>query len=734
MRKYFSNILFALVAVFAAGCVEVDIYPVEPQTPATVTLQLRNTDLVATRVVDVTDDSQCNEDLIENVQCFFTNSTNADQIIYRSGKIELAENTKGSATITLQDIPANILSSIAKVYVVANYAGDLTQETTIAAIKAKDITLGTGSTQASFVMDGTNKNPLTLSGTTISGSVDLERVAAKIVVKANINGSIKEGGVTWTPVPSGIKMTCKGGIVASKISALTEANTIKTDGYTQVPVTGEYPSTVFTEDRETSTTAKYVGYQTVPFYSFPVAAGTESKGEITMTIPWTTGTGDNAVTIEYAYEIPVEIAFERNKVYIIDIDVEVLGNLEGKKLTPSYIVLNWKDTPINATLSKPQYLVVDQNYVVMNNVENISVGYASSDEVKVEIIDNSIANNIYSTSNNKTYNAVFGDLGVTNNSNTITLTHSLDNTRTQASGDPATRYDYKAQTFVVRVSHVNNSDIYQDITFVQYPAMYVLSESLLSGTTNNNVMVNANDYDDSDVDYNYPWMSVAQTPSKGTDIYTISVTAFDNTTADYVICDPRADAINITNFPKYDREASGWGDNRTSIGAISVQADVTGDNEITGYRPTITGSAATNFVAPEFKVASSCGTYKEGDSRIYLNTSGYYRCAGYQEAGYPAGRWRIPTPAELNVIGRLCSEGKIASIFVDGVVYMSSDGPYSYNERNGGTFTKSDAEHSGSIRCVYDSWYWTDKVKDTKNFVWAAEGDTAKSKYLVSVE
>ena len=103
MRKYFSNILFALVAVFAAGCVEVDIYPVEPQTPATVTLQLRNTDLVATRVVDVTDDSQCNEDLIENVQCFFTNSTNADQIIYSSGKIELKENNHGAATITLKD-------------------------------------------------------------------------------------------------------------------------------------------------------------------------------------------------------------------------------------------------------------------------------------------------------------------------------------------------------------------------------------------------------------------------------------------------------------------------------------------------------------------------------------------------------------------------------------------------------------------------------------------------------
>lgn len=721
MRKYLSNILFALVAVFAAGCVEVDIYPVEPQTPATVTLQLRNTDLVATRV-DVTDDSQCNEDLIENVQCFFTNSTDENQIIYRSGKIELAENTKGSATITLKDIPANILSSIAKVYVVANYAEDLTAETTIAAIKAKNITLGTGSTQASFVMDGTNKNPLTLSGTTISGSVDLERVAAKIVVKANINGSIKEGGVTWTPVPSGIKMTYKGGIVASKISALTEANTIKTDGYTQVPVTGEYPSTVFTEDRETSTTAKYVGYQTVPFYSFPVAAGTEPKGEITMTIPWTT-TGDNAVTIEYAYEIPVEIAFERNKVYIIDINVEVLGNLDGKELTPSYIVLNWKDTPINASLSKPQYLVVDQNYVVMNNVEEISVGYASSDEVKVEIIENSIGNNIYSQSNNKTYNAVFGDVNVTKNSSAITLTHDLDNTRTQASGDPAARYDYKAQKFVVRVSHVNNSAIYQDITFVQYPAMYV---TIYEST--GNVFVNKNKSSTNQNSANN-WAYVGSgSQSMSTNMYKITVSAFDASTKDYRICDPR-ETSNSSTFTF--RSIS---NNSTTV---TTGTDAAGDATLTGYRATIEGTESANLVAPEFIVASGYGYYQVSWSNMNAKTSAKYRCAGYQESGYPAGRWRIPTPAELEVIGKLCSEGKIPSIFYGTYSYMSSNGPYYYN--SDGTF-RQDGDvntYGDSIRCVYDTWYWKDKCASDSQFIWAAEGDTAemnKSSYLKSVE
>ena len=46
-----------------------------------------------------------------------------------------------------------------------------------------------------------------------------------------------------------------------------------------------------------------------------------------------------------------------------------------------------------------------------------------------------------------------------------------------------------------------------------------------------------------------------------------------------------------------------------------------------------------------------------------MNTSGYYRCAGYQEAGYPAGRWRVPTMAEINYIVQLSGWGVIPSLF-----------------------------------------------------------------------
>ena len=122
---------------------------------------------------------------------------------------------------------------------------------------------------------------------------------------------------------------------------------------------------------------------------------------------------------------------------------------------------------------------------------------------------------------------------------------------------------------------------------------------------------------------------------------------------------------------------------------------------------------------------------------MYAKTSTKYRCAGYQESGYPAGRWRIPTPSELEVIGKLCSEGKIASIFNNGTSYMSSDGPYKYDSTNG-TFTSDGGvdANTASVRCVYDTWYWKDKCANASQFIWGADGDianNAKSDFLVSV-
>jgi hypothetical protein len=227
-------------------------------------------------------------------------------------------------------------------------------------------------------------------------------------------------------------------------------------------------------------------------------------------------------------------------------------------------------------------------------------------------------------------------------------------------------------------------------------------------------------------------------------IYKITVSAFDESTAGYLITDPRMPAEKnangeYVNFSFYNISNTGTANTNSPV---TTATDIANDNTLTGYRATMEGDDVENFVAPEFIMASAYGHYQPSWNNMYAKTSTKYRCAGYQEAGYPAGRWRIPTPAELEVIGKLCAERKIESIFNDGTSYMSSNGPYRYSAGDG-TFTKNgglDAA-TGSVRCVYDVWYWKDKISSTynytSNFLWAAEGDTAeydKSKYLMPVQ
>ena len=722
MRKYISYLMLAVAAAFFTGCIDVNVTPIEPQEPTMVTLQLRNADLVATRAI--TDDNLNNEDLIKSVQCFFA-VAGSDAVVYATDLIPV--NTQQTKTLSLA-IPAESLSTLfannatqCDVYVLANYGTKIT-DNSIATIKAKDITLGTGATQESFVMDGTAK--VTLNGTALYGKVELKRAAAKIVVKANIKTSITEGSVTWTPNIAGIQMSYFGSVKGSQISAdpavavITEKDT---NPYTQT--TGVFEGT--------TTEQLYVGYQKVPFYSFPVEASA-NKGEIDITIPWNPGNGDDVL---YKYQVPVDIALERNHVYLIEVIVDVLGNTEGATLTPSYVVVNWTENPITTGLSRPKYLVVDETEVILNNVETYSVGFKASDEVVITEVGNHTFQSIYSSTKN-TWDAVYS-FSVANNitaaNGAITFAHQLDNTTAAGTDDPAGRYDYQENTVTIRVSLKNDSSIYEDIKFVQRPAMFV-DETASPGK----VFINKNTNGGSGSS-NWWYNNNGVGPNMTGQLYTITVSAFDATTAGYVITDPRMPAErdsngDYTDFTFYT--INGYGENSTKVDTAGDDTD-SKDNNLTGYRPTISGEASANLVAPSFIIASGYGAYDGRNTNLYSETSAKYRCAAYQEAGYPAGRWRLPTPAELEVVGKLCSEGKLSSIFYGengGYTYVSSNGIYRYRS---GSFTKETENASRSVRCVYDIWYWKDKCANNNQFIWGAEGDIAngaKSNYLVSVE
>lgn len=130
-----------------------------------------------------------------------------------------------------------------------------------------------------------------------------------------------------------------------------------------------------------------------------------------------------------------------------------------------------------------------------------------------------------------------------------------------------------------------------------------------------------------------------------------------------------------------------------------------------------------DIIAPSFRIASSygrCGTNFSMDDAEK-------RCASYQEYGYPAGRWRVPTRAELEFITTLSAKGFIPSLFnvspAQTSRYWSAQGMI--NVLSDGTVQDNNTQYTnGWVRCVYDEWYWgSEKITNVNTFTW---GDAAR--------
>lgn len=151
-------------------------------------------------------------------------------------------------------------------------------------------------------------------------------------------------------------------------------------------------------------------------------------------------------------------------------------------------------------------------------------------------------------------------------------------------------------------------------------------------------------------------------------------------------------------------------------------------NKLLYYHPTDETDALTkNMISPEFMVASSYGVCTTGRTRVEARR----RCASYQEDGYPAGRWRLPTKAEIEYIVRLSSWGIIPYLFGNNDINTDSPSPYwsanglvsvnNYSQLSEDQHVTDGGDESrASVRCVYDLWYWTDKIPDANksNFYW----------------
>lgn len=622
-----------------------------------------------------------NENAINNVSVFFFEDE-TKPCTYLKRNLSVGKDKKLKV-----DLAPEVVDKTCMVYVVANYTSELSldelKKMTLDQIQKVVISTDfkTGETKEPFfVMHGLTENAIKITNGGDGGTVLLKRVASKIVLQPNVASSIESGGITYTPDLT--KMTVELVNVAKKA--------VLNGGELPEGITQEFIPAI---SRKYSIDTDGKNFVHIPLYSYPNEwANKEGATEtyLNFCIPWYYTKNGTQLSANYYYRVAIGSGkLESNKLYRITADIELLGSInpeETVKVDASYEILDWKTVDIPADINRYAYLELETNFQEMKNENRVDIGFTSSSEttakvVKVTYPDYSnvdFKDVIKEEPNREDYrweyqyqqalnewNSLSGNLNIYGQ--TLTFEHILASTI------------YVPYTYTIEVT--NKDGLTETLEIKQYPPIYIVGESNKSNGDRNRFVYGVNTASDDSKSvrddrgfslggvYSYNYSTTNRNPNQ----YTIYITALDYNEK-YIIGDPRG---NLNNLSDLQNKNGG----------------------LKNYYPSKTTTEVNNMVSPAFKIASSFGKTLDISS-----AQAKKRCASYQENGYPAGRWRVPTQGEIDFIKGLSDRGYIPQLFDDG---------YWASSQSGG---------EKAVRCVYDVWYWgDDKIANPNVFTW---GDT----------
>ena len=505
-----------------------------------------------------------------------------------------------------------------------------------------------------------------------------------------------------------------------------------------------------------------------PFYSYPVTWTPGSAGEpfIKLIIPWTTVNTGNDRTKYYYYKVPFEKApLKSNHWYVITLDVQILGGEDQQPipLTASYQVVDWEkgtEVDVPTEVQSARFLSVPITEWVMYNMDELTIPITSSHDVQIvgykikpsattrdknsvgqafSAADKADKLNTWVGTSPSIYNPFLSgdtnrytidsstDIGTvlwtkpnyngdgmggaavpvttgndasswftTVDNQSIVIRHDLINDLNSKDGSNKPNYDVVPYYLYFRVQHKDKPEYYKDILVEQRPAIVLEPQLNSAGDANTNKgYVYINGEQGTSTTNNNVWRYVAGLTgtNKNPNMYVITTSVLDS---EDMIGDPRETTAKTDN-----QVYSGW--NSASLRPVDSQTQ----RRLTNYYPAMETEAARSYIAPSFRVASSYGVTQ---SISYDNAK--RRCAAYQEDGYPAGRWRLPTKAEVLFITTLSADGMIPELFS----FDNSQRDKSYWCANGAidgaygvpTFYDDDMNTARYVRCVYDEWFWSD--------------------------
>lgn len=525
---------------------------------------------------------------------------------------------------------------------------------------------------------------------------ELTRAAAKIVVnlKINVDGYEVVGIPTWQLLNYNTQTTLFGPNTAKSIASMSEAETSEamkktTDGYQLVT----YSYATSWNDNASAPQAKI---------KVMLRKGEEKP-------------------VDYYYSIPVRDpkttkSLDRNYVYTAKATVTSLGSSSdityGEAMNLVYDVQKWtkgEETTINAGDQK--YLLVSPTFMIMKNqrFDNSTIKFYGSGECKVETVE------IYYYDKNGKKQSCSGSQYFDASAQYADGHSELKDQGTIVIGDAN---NPKANDFVplsvkyikIKVTCDGVKDPV-DVTIKQYPLEYIQGIAGWYSTKDE-----LNTYQGYDW-FGYPSGKIAttvgidwkndQTPHKTrkgyADDYFQAKVCIDNNIYTYY------DKKQNQNYQATTRSNMGEQNNNQMyvVQITSTQQDQT-DYKI-GHVTTIdpkTKLSQENVVSPAFMLASQLGTVQPFDDGVDASN----HCDKYIEVRTDGKKyidWRLPTAAEIGVIGKY--QNNTSQNVMSEVLKA-----YSYWALNGNQVTANkNGSGSGYVRCVRD--LSPDEVKELEN-------------------
>jgi len=713
MRKILSYIA-ATAAVLAVSCNRVDI-PANEESAAEGTLKLV---LDAGEMVTRAGSAEAAESTINHFDYFFYSD--------KEGKTPLSVHGRATGTSIEFDVAENQdLKYTSYVYILANYPGEVDYSWPLDTLLAKVLNTNF-ETSPVFVMDSYDeaagsvlvKLSPTEAGQDLRGenakTIYLRRMAAKLVLDIEISSELPGlNGTKWIPTTTTEDFTINFN------NALIQT-TVAADPFGADTVTA-YSFNYSTTHPKTATDEAKLKWTSDPFYTYPLEFDTRSNNApyFKIMIPWVNVDATGKITEKgsnvfyYKVYVPGLTKIERNHCHTIHVKLDVLGGTQEDyvEINAGYYISRWF-VPDNFTYTgyfSARFLDCAADTVYIYGDNSVSVPVSSSHEFYATITDakketitggtTSVATSVASTATDE----------AGNKKSSFTLTHDLNTTLGTSSSNA--NMDITPYIFHVSLYHSDKgtSGLTDNLVVVQYPSIMVKVNSsatntvFLNGTarpSSGSVSIDNNDSDYSD------GLGKLGGGNKVTgDLITITASSFASFAgtdfSDWRIGDPRVLLSSLYEQGTTYFTVNGTNWNQSDLGTASAYID--------NYMIASPTSKA-NIVAPKFMLASGYGANtNKGPWK-----SNAERCAAYQEAGYPAGRWRMPTEAELLFCRQLQQLGYLSSDGTERTPFQSSNYYWASSGRGfqGGSFYSYTSHNDNSVRCVYDLWYWGDNPLD----------------------